>query len=175
MKTKLRQLAAPATLLAFVSTAMLFSTPARADGYRMRTPTAPAAYAQECASCHLAFAPGFLPAASWKRLMDGLEKHYGTDASVPAATAQELSRWLQANAGTYKRVNEEPPQDRITRSAWFDRKHRRFDAAAWRHAAVKSPVNCVACHTGAEQGDFDDDSVRLPAGVSSGLRRFWKD
>ena len=176
-RTRTPPFAAAGAALALAATlaAALFSTAAHADGDRLRMPAAPPAYAQECASCHMAFAPGLLPAASWQRLMAGLDKHYGSDASLPAATVQELSRWLQANAGTYKRVSEAPPQDRITRSAWFERKHRRFDEATWKHAAVKSRVNCSACHTGADQGDFDDDSVRLPAGVGSGLRRFWKD
>ena len=178
-----RTLSFTATSATLVLTTALLSAPAHADGDRLRMPAAPAAYAQECASCHMAFAPGLLPAASWQRLMAGLNKHYGSDASLPPATVQELSRWLQANAATYKRVREEPPQDRITRSAWFERKHRRFDEATWKHAAVKSRVNCSACHTGADQGDFDDDNVRLPVGVSGGnsgdnsggLRRSGKD
>lgn len=107
--------------------------------------------------------------------MTGLDKHYGTDASLDEATVKQLSTWLQANAGTYKRVNEEPPQDRLTRSAWFARKHDDIPPSVWKHVAIKSPANCGACHTGADRGDFDDDNVRLPAGVSLGLRRFWHD
>ena len=119
-------------------------------------------YQQECAACHLAYPPGMLPAASWQRIMAGLPKHYGTDASLDAATVKELSAWLGAHAGTYKRVREEPPQDRITTSGWFERKHREVAASVWRRPAVGSRANCAACHTGATQGDFDEDSVRLP-------------
>ena len=122
-------------------------------------------YQQECAACHMAYPPALLPARSWTRLMGSLDQHYGTEASLDAATVQQISRWLHTEAGTYKRVKEEPPEDRITRSAWFVSKHRALDAQAWRHAAVKSAANCAACHRGAEQGDFDDDSVKLPAGV----------
>jgi hypothetical protein len=64
-----------------------------------------------------------LPAASWQRIMGGLDRHYGTDAALDAATVQQISGWLQTHAGTYKRVTEAPPEDRITRSAWFVRKH----------------------------------------------------
>jgi hypothetical protein len=69
---------------------------------------------------------------------------------------------LQANAGTYKRVREAPPDDRITRSAWFVRKHREVDAAVWKRASIKSAAQCTACHVQAEQGNFDEHQVRVP-------------
>src|SRR3989344_5858427 len=93
--------------------------------------------------------PAALAAASWNRVMTGLDKHYGTDASLDAATVRQLNQWLQSHAGTYKRVSEEPPEDRITRSAWFERKHRKIEPAAWKLASVKSAANCAACLTGA--------------------------
>jgi hypothetical protein len=88
---------------------------------------------------------------------------------------QQLSSWLQANAGTYKRVTEEPPQDRITRSAWFARKHDDIAPAVWKHASVKSAANCGACHTGADKGQYDDDNIRFPAGLDARYRRGWND
>lgn len=148
---------------------------AQADGRNGIPAGAPPAFAQECASCHMAYPPGMLPAASWQRMMSGLDKHYGTDASLDTATTQQLVDWLRANAGTYKRVREEPPQDRITRTAWFERKHRQIQPAVWTLASVKSAANCAACHTGAELGNFDDDNIRLPAGMSPAMRRSWKD
>ena len=99
--------------------------------------------------------------------MGGLDKHYGSDASLDAATVQQVSRWLQLEAGTYKRVAEAPPEDCITRSSWFVSKHRKLDPQVWKHASVKSAANCASCHTGADQGNFDDDAVKLPAGVRS--------
>ena len=89
-------------------------------------------------------------------------RHYGTDASLEPATVKELSAWLTANAGTYKRVAEAPPEDRITRSAWFIRKHDEAPATAWKLAAVKSAANCNACHARADQGDFSERNVRIP-------------
>ncbi len=119
-------------------------------------------YKQECAACHTAYPAGMLPAASWQRIMGNLSKHYGADASLDPATVKELSGWLNANAGTYKRVREEPPQDRITRSAWFIRKHDEVSAASWKLPAVKSAANCAACHTQADKGDFNEHNVRIP-------------
>ena len=164
----IRPLLAVALCLAAVSAV-------HADSGRLLPRNVPAAYTQECAACHTGYAPGMLPARSWQRIMTGLDKHYGTDASLDAATVQQLGGWLQANAGTYKRVTEEPPQDRITRSAWFVRKHDEVEPAVWKLPSVKSAANCAACHTGADRGDFDDDNIRMPAGVNLDKRWFWKD
>lgn len=74
-----------------------------------------------------------------------------------------------------RRTGASPPQDRITRSAWFERKHRKVDAAVWKLPSVRSAANCAACHTKAERGDFDDDRLRMPAGLDARLRRSWND
>jgi mono/diheme cytochrome c family protein len=119
-------------------------------------------YQQECAACHVAYPPGLLPAAAWQRVMNGLARHYGTDASLDPATVKELSAWLSANAGTSRRARETPPGDRITRSAWFVREHDEVTAATWKLPAVKSAANCAACHTQADQGDFNEHNIRIP-------------
>ena len=154
-------------------------TSAWADHGSLLPRSMPKAYVQECASCHTAYPPALLPAASWQRLMGGLKQHYGSDASLDSATVAQLSQWLQANAGTYKRVregvSEAPPQDRITRSAWFERKHRRIEPAVWALPSVKSAANCAACHGGADQGRYDDDELRFPAGLTQRQRWMWHD
>ncbi|WP_296449658.1 diheme cytochrome c [Rhodoferax sp. UBA5149] len=141
-------------------------TAAHADDHGSKGPMAPVLpkYQQECASCHLAYPAGMLPAASWQRVMSSLGQHYGTDASLDAASVRELSSWLKTNAGSYKRVSEEPPQDRITKSAWFLRQHRdgEVPAGVWKRASVGSPSNCTACHGNAAQGNFNEHDVRIP-------------
>ncbi len=149
-------------------------THALADGPLMPL-RVPPAYVQECGACHTAYPPALLPARSWQRLMGGLGTHYGSDAALDPKTLAELSGWLQQHAGTYKRVAEEPPQDRITRSAWFERKHREIELAVWKLPSVKSAAQCAACHRGAEQGRFDDDGLITPAGLSARQRRAWND
>jgi hypothetical protein len=143
-----------------VAATFLPAAPAWAD--RDPGPTPPAVYTQECGSCHLAFPPNLLPKSSWQRLISGLDKHYGSDASLDASTQKQIDTWLQAHGGQGKRAREEPPQDRITRSAWFERKHRDVGAATFKRASVKSPANCTACHRDAAQGDFEEDRVRIP-------------
>jgi len=119
-------------------------------------------YQQECGACHVAYPPGLLPAPSWQRLMHGLPKHFGTDASLDAIGTGQIAGWLTANAGTSRRGREEPPQDRITRSAWFEHEHGRIAAATWKSPQVKSAANCAACHTTANQGIFNEHDVRIP-------------
>jgi hypothetical protein len=103
-----------------------------------------------------------LPAASWQRLLGNLSEHFGTDASLDPSTVKQLSEWLSDRAARGRRASAPPPQDRITRSAWFVREHRELPAAAWKRPAVQSPSNCAACHGGAELGAFDEHDVRVP-------------
>lgn len=136
---------------------------AHADSVGARVPPLPK-YQQECAACHMAYPPGLLPAASWQRMMGSLNKHYGTDASLDEVSVREIGAWLKAHAGSYKRVSEEPPQDRITQSTWFLRKHneREVPPAVWKRASVGSAANCAACHGNAAQGSFSEHDIRIP-------------
>ena len=145
---------------ALVAATFLSLTASWADSYK--GPPPPAVYTQECGSCHLAFPPNLLAKASWQRVMNGLDKHYGSDASLDAATQKQIDTWLQTYGGQGKRAREEPPQDRITRSAWFERKHREVSVATFKRASIKSPANCTACHRDAAQGDFEEDRLRIP-------------
>jgi mono/diheme cytochrome c family protein len=136
---------------------------AHADSRGATVPPLPK-YTQECTACHMAYPPGMLPSVSWQRIMGNLGKHYGTDASLDAASMQEISAWLQTHAGTHKRVSEAPPQDRITKSPWFLKEHgpREISAEVWKRAAVGSASNCAACHTKATQGSFDENEIKIP-------------
>ncbi|TFW28158.1 cytochrome C [Massilia arenosa] len=127
----------------------------------VRVPSNPL-YQQECAACHVAYPPGALPAASWRRLMQNLPNHFGTDASLDPAAVRQLSAWLDQYAATGRRAQQAPPDDRITRSAWFQRKHDEIAPRTWQLPKVKSPANCAACHTQAPQGVFDEHDVHIP-------------
>lgn len=123
----------------------------------------PKSYRTECAACHVAYPAGALPAASWQRLMAHLPDHFGTDASLDAPTVKEITTYLTAAAGRPDRApGGTPPEDRITKSAWFVREHREVPASAWTSRAVGKPSRCEACHTTASQGVFDEHHVRIP-------------
>ena len=148
-------------LLAALALAALSQAPARADDHGRSVALLPM-YVQECGSCHAPFPPGLLPVDSWQRLMNDLPRHFGTDASVDAATQKALNVWLTAYAGTGKRARTAPPEDRITRSDWFVREHREVDRATWQRKSIGSPANCAACHTGAASGRFSERDLRIP-------------
>jgi len=117
--------------------------------------------AQECSACHVAFYPNFLPTSSWEKVMTSLDKHYGSDASLTPADQQVISHWLTANS---QELGEAPPDNRITKSFWFTRKHgtRHLRTEVWSRPAIKSPSNCQACHVDAAKGDFNEHRVRIP-------------
>jgi hypothetical protein len=148
-------------LVAFAASAALIHTLSQAHKAPAAVPLLPR-YQQECAACHVAYPPGMLPAESWQRVVNGLPNHFGTDASLDAETVRQLWAWLAANAGAARRSGEQPPEDRITRSAWFVHEHDEVPASTWKLPAVKSPANCAACHAQAEQGDFDEHRVHIP-------------
>ena len=54
--------------------------PALAEGVGTK-PENPA-WRNECGTCHVAYPPGLLTAPDWRKLMGGLERHFGTDASL---------------------------------------------------------------------------------------------
>lgn len=130
------------------------------DGRQLRVPLLPA-YKQECGTCHTAYPAGLLGAESWQRLMTTLPQHFGTDASLDPASVRQLAGWLTAHAATGRRA-EPPPQDRITRSAWFVREHREVPKEAWSRPSIRSASNCAACHARANEGEFDEHDIRIP-------------
>ena len=146
---------------ALAACASLASLAAAADGGHRHAPLS-SRYVEECAACHVPFPPSMLSAGSWQRIMQGLSRHFGTNASLEPAVRDEIAAWLASNAGTGRRTEPNPPQDRITRSAAFARKHHEVPPAAWTRAPVGRPSNCTACHPRAEQGDFNEHDVRIP-------------
>lgn len=124
---------------------------------------APASYEAECASCHMAYPPGLLSEQSWKNVMSSLSKHFGTDASVDAKTQAEITNWLMKNAATRQKYNETAPENRITKTSWFIRKHDEVRPDVWKRAGVKSPANCGACHIDAAKGIFSEHNIKVPS------------
>jgi cytochrome c2 len=119
-------------------------------------------WASGCASCHMAYPPAFLSKSAWQKIMGGLDRHYGADASIDTITQRQIGIWLQAQAGTYKRVEVSSPGERITTTQWFEKKHRKIDKAVWGRQSIKGKAQCQACHTSADIGDFEDERVRIP-------------
>lgn len=117
---------------------------------------------EECSGCHIAYPPRFLPAQSWRAVMSGLGKHFGSDASLDVATTQEIATFLEKNADQRKRSMSSKPVLRISEMRWFKSEHDEVSARTWKNPKVKSPANCGACHTQADMGDFSERNVRIP-------------
>ncbi len=121
-----------------------------------------AKWVSECGACHVAYPPRYLPAESWRAIMSGLDKHFGSNAGLDAASANEITAFLEKNADTRKHETLAKPLLRITETRWFKSEHREVAAHNWKNPKVKSRANCGACHTKAESGDFNEDNVKIP-------------
>jgi hypothetical protein len=121
-----------------------------------------AKFQQECSTCHIAYAPGLLPAESWRKVMAGLDKHFGSDASLADQENSEITAFLASNASNRWSASTAPL--RITETAWFKRKHddREISPTVWKNSQVKSPANCSACHLQAARGDFSERDIKIP-------------
>lgn len=127
-----------------------------------------ATWKAECGSCHMLYHPGFLPERSWHKMMGGLDKHFGASANLDSAMQKDITNFLtkhSADQGGTKYAKSIPATTtplRITETAWFKREHREVRADVWKRVKIGSPSNCMACHKGAEQGDFSEDKVAIP-------------
>jgi diheme cytochrome c len=149
-----------AAILAGVLVAAWLSN-AAADERRSRAPADPA-FVSECGSCHVPYPPRLLSAASWRTVMNGLDRHFGTDATLDPATAQSIRNYLEANAGSGRKVSADPHLVRVTQSPRFARKHDGIAPAVFRSDKVQSAANCSACHPGAQDGRFSEHDARIP-------------
>lgn len=121
-------------------------------------------YLAECGgSCHVAYPPQLLPAASWRSVMGTLDRHFGTDASLDPRQSAAILDDLVARSGKRDAVTADgKPILRISETAWFRREHDELSATVWGRPVIKSAANCVACHRNAEAGDYRERSLRIP-------------
>lgn len=132
-------------------------------------------YKDECGACHLAYPPGLLPTQSWEKLLteDALSDHFGDDASLDSDTLKEIRDYALENAADkswYKRSRKialataqgETPL-RITEVRYIKRKHHDIPEKMIKgNKDVKSLSHCNKCHTKANEGTFDSDTVSIP-------------
>jgi hypothetical protein len=130
-------------------------------------------YVSECGSCHTAYAPGYLPARSWQKLMSELNNHFGDDASLKDAIRDLLSRQLQAVAMDTPYANlviaarngsqwAAGTPLRISASPFFLFMHDEVPSSFWRRPKIGSKANCGACHPRADEGRYPEAEVSIP-------------
>ena len=128
------------------------------------TPATASTYQEECGSCHTAYPARFLKPADWTTVLGTLDRHYGADATLDATAMGAVARHLGVGAAP-AHVSSATALPRITRSGWFVHEHDEISVATFKSPAVRTAANCSACHTGADRGDFDEHSIRMPQGT----------
>ena len=175
------RIARPATALACL--AAFAASAALAIGWLSRLPPlgipvmpVDQAWVAECGGCHQPFHPSLLPRASWAALMNGLDDHFGEDASLPEAKARPIAAFLNSYAAEawdaeaarrFAVVSAAEPL-RITATPFWVAKHAELPPERFSAPAVRSKANCSACHTDAASGRFDDQAIRLPQPTAPG-------
>ena len=163
-------------LMSFVmsAAALVMSASVMADSDRrgpdVRPMTNPL-YNSECGSCHFAFQAGFLPARSWKKMMSGLEDHFGDNAELPEDERRAIVNYLVANAADkaserrsrkfMKSIGDSTPL-RITEVRYFRKEHDEVPQRVLKHEQIGSLSNCMACHTKADTGSYAERDIRIP-------------
>lgn len=129
-------------------------------------------YKEECGSCHMTYSPGLLPSDSWKKVMLGLDNHFGENAELDTKTRQEILSYLIENAADnsdYRRSQKfagtlaNKVVDRITLTPYFIRKHDEIPKRIFTdNPKVTSFSQCSQCHQNADKGSFNEDEVTIP-------------
>lgn len=129
-------------------------------------------YQNECGSCHMAYPPGLLPERSWRRLMSGLNDHFGDNAELDTANHQAITAYLvdnSADKSNYRRSRRFAESRgstvtlRISETAYFTHEHDEIPARlVTGNEDVRSFSHCNACHTKATQGSFRERDIRIP-------------
>ena len=76
-------------LLVMFVAAVTWTATTRADGHRYQA-TDPV-WKAECGSCHIAYPPALLPAASWRAVMSGLDLERAIDDADARSRAAEAA------------------------------------------------------------------------------------
>jgi len=130
-------------------------------------------YKEECGSCHMSYPPGLLPERSWLRMMSGLEDHFGDNAELDSDTARLIEQFLVTNSADksdYRKsarfnqsINKSNIPLRISEVSYFKHEHDEIpQRLVSGNPQVKSFSDCIACHINAEQGQFNEDDVKIP-------------
>jgi Dihaem cytochrome c len=98
----------------------------------------------ECGSCHMAFPPALLSKSDWHLMMQGLDKHFGVNASLDTKSSDEITAFLERNAGSSWGGHSADSQ-RITETSWFVKRHK-SSIRMFMRGQVKSLADCMACH-----------------------------
>jgi len=134
-------------------------------------PISNAIYKEECGGCHFPYQPELLPSASWRKLVAGLDDHFGMPVAFDDGSKSAILDYLTANGAErssakravriMRSLGSDVPS-RITDIPYIRKKHHKIAASVLERESIGSLSNCTACHRTAEEGIYDDDNVTVP-------------
>lgn len=137
-------------------------------------PVANTLYADECGSCHFAYQPALMPAASWRKVLSRLENHFGENAELSQQTLNELMLYLDANSADkvsrdYRRAQKimrslgDLAPLRITDIPYIHRQHHEIPSRLIvKNPDIRSLSNCASCHVRAATGSYAERDIHIP-------------
>jgi hypothetical protein len=140
---------------------------------RYLNPVSNPTYKEQCGACHFAYQPELLPSGSWEKILARLDDHFGEEVDLDLDSKKIIAEYLKANSAEYssakravkimRSLRGQTPM-RITDVPYIREKHQDDDipADAFTRKSVGSMSNCIACHTTAENGIYEDDHVVIP-------------
>ncbi len=128
-------------------------------------------YKASCEGCHMPYPPEMLPAASWKKILDRSDDHFGEQIPVDPKSKAVIVKYLSENGADrssckkavkiMESLGGKTPL-RITEVPYIQKKHRKISPEVLNRKSIGSLSNCRACHRTAEQGIFNDKNVSIP-------------
>jgi len=128
-------------------------------------------YKEECGGCHFAYQPELLPSASWMKILSDLDDHFGESIELDEDSKRVILDYLKSNGAEYssakravkimRSLGNQVPL-RITDLPYIREKHHEISPNVLKRESIGSLSNCIACHTTAEKGIYEDDHVKIP-------------
>ncbi len=140
------------------------------DGSYLK-PVSNATYEAECGECHFPYQPELLPSASWMKILGQLDDHFGEQIDLDPDSIKIISDYLKPNGAEnssakravkiMRSIGNHVPS-RITDIPYIREKHHELNPEVFKRESIGSLSNCIACHTTAEKGIYEDDNVKIP-------------
>lgn len=128
-------------------------------------------YKEECGACHFVYQPELLPSASWMKILTNLDDHFGEEIELDPDSKKIISDYLKSNSAEtssakravkiMRSLGNNAPM-RITDTPYIREKHHELNPEILKRESIGSLSNCIACHTTAEEGIYEDDNVKIP-------------
>ena len=112
-----------------------------------------------------------LPSGSWEKIIAGFDDHFGEELEIDTESKNVILGYLITNSAEkssakravkiMKSLGNRTPI-RITEIPYILEKHNEVDPDVFKKESIGSLSNCLACHTTAGKGVYEDDYVVIP-------------